>query len=90
MPAFTGTIDGVTNKGFWTATKDNTAPLEQKLIPKGELWFKATDDVSGGIYMISDNQFVTQIVQTDTGTLDHDGNLLDTSEKVAQYLSTYK
>lgn len=89
MPA-TGTIKGTEYNGYWVTILDNNDTTQYIQIPKGEIYFKSTDVSAGEIHLISDVSVSNILVNTDANTLDADGNLLDTSDKIAQYLSTFK
>ena len=75
-------IDGTTFNGWWKFTPDHTAPNEFQMIPKlASIDYTVTTATEGAI-----SYGLTGYV-TGTDTIDGEGNLLDTSEKVAQYLS---
>lgn len=89
MPA-TGTINGASYEGYWITILDNIDTQQYAQTPKGEIYFQSTDVSAGQVHLISDVSASTILVNTDANTLDHDGNLLDTSDKIATYLSKYK
>lgn len=76
-------IDGSTYKGFWRIVSDSVAPNEYFLLPKANgIRFDSGGAAGGAIYIDAGSQ-----VSTDADTIDENGNALNTSAKVAQYLS---
>lgn len=76
-------IDGSTYKGYWRIVADNGAPTEYFLIPKvNGIRFDSGGTAVGVIYIDAGSS-----VATDADTIDENGNALNTSAKVAQYLS---
>ena len=75
-------IDGSTYKGFWKLTGDHTFLAGFQLIPKhANIDFTSTNVSEGSITYAGNSTL------TDADTIDENGNALNTSAKVAQYLS---
>lgn len=84
-------IDGTTLEGYWKIYDDGT-PTDYAQVPKGKMYFNTNGINTGFFYFVSDfnksNRILT--LPTDTTTKDHEGNLLDTSAKVCEYLSNWR
>jgi hypothetical protein len=75
-------IDGSTFPGFWKFTADHLAPNDFQTVPK----FAQIDFVSTGVAEGNITYGGTGYL-TGATTIDENGNALDTSIKVARYLS---
>ena len=76
-------IDGSTYKGFWRIVTDSAAPNEFFLIAKvNGIRFDSGGAAVGAVIIDASTS-----VATDSATIDGLGNTLETSAKVAQYLS---
>lgn len=76
-------IDGTTYSGYWRIVSDSVTPNEFFLLPKTNgIRFDSGGDAIGSLILDAGSS-----VSTDSATVDGNGNALNTSAKVAQYLS---
>lgn len=80
-------IDGVTYKGYWKLTPDDTKLNEYKVVPKESIYYCT---INLHIVFTSDPNGAHAIIHTDANTMDHLGNKLNTPAKVAEYLSIWR
>lgn len=79
-------IDGSTYKGFWKITPDDASPNTYRLgEKKAGIYLTASDATSGELILGSNTG--SPITITFASCEDENGNALDTSAKIAQYLS---
>lgn len=84
-------IDGTTLNGYWKLYDDGT-PSDFVQVPKESMFFKSFGVDFGRFYFVSDYTSSAHIasITTSTDTVDGNGNLLDTSAKICEYLSNLK
>lgn len=75
-------IDGSTYKGYWKLTGDHTFLAGFQTVPKSYPIDFVSTNVAEGTITIGGTGYLT-----DADTVDENGNALNTSAKVAQYLS---
>lgn len=78
-------IDGSTYAGYWKITPDDSTPDIWYQIPKDKIIFKPSDAGEGVIRFVFGTEQV--VTGTDANTVDEFGNALDTSAKVAEYIT---
>lgn len=82
-------IDGVTHSGYWKLTADNATPTAYYVMPKSSIFFITIDATTGTIRDIPSNGGTVNI-GVDSSTVDHNGDPLNTVEKIANYLELYR
>lgn len=80
-------IDGSTYAGFFKITQDHASPNAYYIMPKHGVFFQAVDATTGSIKTLGNTDLN---ISTGADTEDENGNALDTSAKVARYLSDNK
>ena len=78
-------IDGSSKKGYWKITSNSGIPNAYYVIQKDKILFESIAADGGVLRDLSGNNLIN--TGTDANTIDENGNALDTSEKIAQYLS---
>ena len=80
-------IDGSSHPGYFKLTPDDSAATAYFLIPKHGVHFQSSDATSGSIKVLG---YADLNFYTGANTEDENGNVLDTSAKVARYLADNK
>lgn len=83
-------IDGSTYQKYFKLTADDASPAAYFLIPKDHCVFQSIDATHGSIFPAGDLSDIALNFATTGSTEDENGNALDTSDKVSQYLNDNK